>query len=82
MKFYIIPFVIGWALGIIFVKAYQNPREVADAARGSIDAVQTQIEGVRRDQCVRDFLSRTTCFQELRASECDALIVKECGVPE
>lgn len=75
-------FVTGLVLGISGTIAFQNPREVGDAARAGISKVQVQVEGARREQCVRDFLDSTNCFQRKGAKECDALIVKECGLPQ
>lgn len=77
-----IVFVLGLALGVAGVLAFQNPNKVGKAARDGISDVQTRVEGARRNQCVRDFLDRTQCFQKKKDTECDALIVQECGVPQ
>jgi hypothetical protein len=77
-----IALVIGIVIGVFGVLAFQNPRKVGQAAYSGISEVQTRVEGMRRDQCVRDFLDRTQCFQKKPGRECDALIVRECGTPQ
>lgn len=78
----LISLIIGITLGVCGVLAFQNPDRVGQAARDGVTGVQTRVEGARRNQCVRDFLDRTQCFQKKKAVECDALIVQECGVPQ
>lgn len=75
-------FTVGVVLGVSGTIAFQNPSKVGDAARDGITQMQTQVESARREQCVREFLDSTNCFQRKKAGECDALIVKECGLPQ
>lgn len=77
-----IVFVLGLVMGVLGTLAFQNPNKAGEVARDGIGSVQTRVEGARRNQCVRDFLDRTQCFQKKKDSECDALIVQECGLPQ
>lgn len=78
----IIVFVVGIAIGVFCTLTSQNPRKVGKAARDGISKVKAQVDDARREQCVRDFLDRTQCFQKKSDRECDALIVRECGLPQ
>lgn len=78
----IVVLVIGIVVGVVATLAFQNPRKVGDAARDGITHVQTTVERERRDQCVREFLDETGCFQKQSAKECDARIVQRCGLPQ
>lgn len=74
-------FALGLALGVAGVLAFQNPRKVGSVAKSGVDVVQARVEEVQRSQCTEDFLAESHCFQKRSAKECDALIVKRCGLP-
>lgn len=81
MKSYAI-LVLGMILGAIAAAVVINPQETGTKVHQGVDAVQTKVHQMKHEQCVRDFLAESQCFQKRPARECDAVIVKMCGLPQ
>lgn len=77
----IVLLVVGLIAGVVFTLTFQNPQRAGRAARDGIGVVESRMTSLRRDACIRDFLNETQCFQVKRASECEAEIVEQCGLP-
>lgn len=73
--------VVGIAIGVGGTLTFQNPRGMANKAHSAVNSAESKVEAHSREQCVKDFLTRTHCLNDakLTQEECDALILKECG---
>ncbi len=73
--------VVGISLGVVGYITYKDPKGAADTAKRGIDSVQQGVERISRSECVKNFESRSRCYFNKPAAECDSLLVRECGLP-